>query len=95
MISAFKTWRRAKLALISQKSRLAVAIRYALSRWEGLTLLLDDDGMHSKTTRSKGLRLAPNVERMPWVWLNKILAIAPYLTATVGLALDYSLSIET
>jgi hypothetical protein len=33
---------RAKLALISQKSKLAVAIRYALSRWEGLTLFIDD-----------------------------------------------------
>jgi hypothetical protein len=28
--------------LISQKSKLAEAIRYALSRWEGLTLFVDD-----------------------------------------------------
>jgi transposase len=35
-------WLRAKLALISQKSKLAEAIRYALSRWEGLTRFLDD-----------------------------------------------------
>jgi len=27
----------AKLALISQKTKLAEAIRYALSRWKGLT----------------------------------------------------------
>ena len=33
---------RAKLALISQKSKLAEAIRYALSRWEGLTRFIDD-----------------------------------------------------
>ena len=35
-------WLRAKLALVSQKSKLAEAIRYALSRWEGLTRFLDD-----------------------------------------------------
>jgi hypothetical protein len=33
---------RAKLGLISQKSKLAEAIRYALSRWEGLTRFIDD-----------------------------------------------------
>jgi transposase len=37
--------RRAKLALVSQKSKLAAAIRYALSRWEGLTLIIDDGGI--------------------------------------------------
>jgi transposase len=31
-----------KLSLISQKTKLAEAIRYALSRWEGLSLFLDD-----------------------------------------------------
>jgi transposase len=31
-----------KLGLISQKSKLAEAIRYALSRWEGLTRFVDD-----------------------------------------------------
>ena len=35
-------WLRAKLGLISQKSKLAEAIRYALSRWEGLTRFIDD-----------------------------------------------------
>ena len=33
---------RAKLALISQKTKLARAIRYALTRWNGLTRFLDD-----------------------------------------------------
>src|ERR1700724_1634666 len=42
LIDALEPWLRAKLALISQKSKLAVAIRYALSRWEGLTLFIDD-----------------------------------------------------
>jgi transposase len=35
-------WLRAKLALISQKTKLTEAIRYALSRWQGLTRFLDD-----------------------------------------------------
>jgi transposase len=30
-------WHRVNLGLISQKSKLANAIRYALSRWEGLS----------------------------------------------------------
>ena len=38
----FEPWLRAKLPLISQKSKLAEAIRYALSRWEGLTRFIDD-----------------------------------------------------
>ena len=33
---------RDKLTTISQKTKLAEAIRYALSRWKGLTLFLDD-----------------------------------------------------
>jgi len=33
---------RAKLALISQKTKLAEAIRYALSSWDGLTRFLND-----------------------------------------------------
>ncbi len=35
-------WLRAKLTTISQKTKLAEAIRYALSRWAGLTLFLED-----------------------------------------------------
>ncbi|MBV9558115.1 MAG: IS66 family transposase [Pseudolabrys sp.] len=35
-------WLHGKLALISRKSKLADAIRYALSRWEGLTCFIDD-----------------------------------------------------
>jgi transposase len=42
IIDEFEPWLRAKLALISQKTKLAEAIRYALSRWEGLTRFLDD-----------------------------------------------------
>jgi transposase len=42
LIEAFEPWLREKLQLISQKSKLAEAIRYALSRWAGLSLFLDD-----------------------------------------------------
>jgi transposase len=42
LIEAFEPWLREKLALVSQKSKLAEAIRYALSRWVGLRLFLDD-----------------------------------------------------
>jgi transposase len=40
--NAFEPWLTAKLASISQKTKLAEAIRYALSRWDGLTRFLDD-----------------------------------------------------
>lgn len=42
MIDEFEPWLRARLALISQKTKLAEAIRYALSRWQGLTRFIDD-----------------------------------------------------
>src|SRR6478609_9306368 len=42
LANAFELWLRAKLGLISQKGKLAEAIRYALSRWEGLTRFIDD-----------------------------------------------------
>ncbi|AZG76614.1 IS66 family transposase [Methylocystis rosea] len=42
IVDALKPWLREKLALISQKTKLAEAIRYALSRWDGLTRFIDD-----------------------------------------------------
>jgi transposase len=42
LLDAFEPWLRAKLDLISQKTKLAEAIRYALSRWTGLIRFLDD-----------------------------------------------------
>lgn len=42
IIDALDPWLREKLVLVSQKSKLAEAIRYALSRWKGLTRFLDD-----------------------------------------------------
>ena len=42
LVEAFQPWLREKLSLISQKTKLADAIRYALSRWAGLCLFLED-----------------------------------------------------
>jgi hypothetical protein len=42
ILEALEPWLREKLGLISQKSKLAEAIRYALSRWAGLSLFLSD-----------------------------------------------------
>ena len=42
ILDDLEPWLRAKLDLISQKTKLAEAIRYALSRWQGLTRFLDD-----------------------------------------------------
>src|SRR6478752_4729875 len=42
LAEAFERWLRARLALISQKGKLADAIRYALSRWAGLTRFIED-----------------------------------------------------
>ena len=42
IIDDLETWLRSKLELISQKTKLAEAIRYALSRWPGLISFIDD-----------------------------------------------------
>ena len=42
IIDALEPWLRGKLALVSQKNKLAEAIRYPLSRWAGLAHFLDD-----------------------------------------------------
>jgi hypothetical protein len=42
IVADLEPWLREKLGLISQKTKLAEAIRYTLSRWEGLTHYLDD-----------------------------------------------------
>jgi transposase len=42
ILEDLEPWLKTKLGLISQKTKLADAIRYALSRWEGLTRFIDD-----------------------------------------------------
>jgi len=42
ILAELEPWLCEKLGLISQKTKLAEAIRYTLSRWEGLSRFLDD-----------------------------------------------------
>ena len=42
MIEALEPWLRAKLTIANQKGKFSKAIRYALSRWEGLARFPDD-----------------------------------------------------
>lgn len=42
ILDELEPWLRTKLGLISQKTKLAEAIRYTLSRWQGLTRFIDD-----------------------------------------------------
>ncbi len=42
VLDAMEPWLRDKLLMISQKTKLAEAIRYALSHWEGLSRFVDD-----------------------------------------------------
>jgi transposase len=42
IVEALQIWLKAQLERVSQKGKLAEAIRYALARWEGLSLFLDD-----------------------------------------------------
>jgi len=42
LLEAMEPWLRTKLQTVSQKGKLADAIRYALARWEGLTRFVGD-----------------------------------------------------
>jgi len=42
LVDSLRVWLEAKLAVVSGKSKIAEAIRYALSRWDGLARFLDD-----------------------------------------------------
>jgi hypothetical protein len=42
LVDSLKPWLEAQLSIVSQKSTIAEAIRYALTRWSGLTRFLDD-----------------------------------------------------
>jgi transposase len=48
LADAFQKRLCTKRGLISEKGKLADAIRYALSRWKGLTRFLDDGRMPAK-----------------------------------------------
>ena len=42
LVDGLRLWLEARLAAVSGKSTIAVAIRYTLSRWDGLVRFLDD-----------------------------------------------------
>jgi transposase len=42
IVNDLKAWFETKLATVSQKSTIAEAIRYALSRWDGLSRFIED-----------------------------------------------------
>ncbi len=52
ILEALKPWLEHQLTLVSGKSRIATAIRYALSRWQGLSRFLGDAASSSTTTSS-------------------------------------------
>ncbi len=67
LLTALERFLGDKLALLSQKSTLAVAIRYATSRWAGLTLYVDDGRVANSTTpvpsKNKSLSRSVRFER--------------------------------
>ena len=68
LVEANEPWLREKLELISQKSKLAETIRYALSRWKGLTRFIDDGRVEIDSNvlaaRQTGLFLKPSRLRL-------------------------------
>ncbi len=81
LIVAFHAWLRDRLALISQKSKLAEVIRYGLSHWDGLTRFLDDGRIEidSNTVErsirpiTTGLSLCTSFSSVwkHWKWLRR------------------------
>ena len=64
LTDALEPWLRARLGLISQKSKFAEAIRYAVSRCEGLTRFIDDGRIeldNNTVERSICTPMAPNM----------------------------------
>lgn len=57
MIEALEAWLREKLADLSRMINLAEVIRHALSRWAGLSLLLNDERVEiDSNTVERGIR---------------------------------------
>ena len=57
LVDALRLWLEAQLAAVSGKSTIAAAIRYALSRWDGLARFLDDGRVELDTNAvERGIR---------------------------------------
>jgi hypothetical protein len=61
------TWLHATLAGVSKKSELAIAIRYALSRWATLTRYCDDGRIEIDNAAERSLRAIALV-RKNWLF---------------------------
>jgi transposase len=81
LVAEFEPWLREKLALLSRKSKLAQAIRYGLSHWDGLNRFLDDGRIEidSNTVErsirplATGLSLCTSFSSVwkHWKWLRR------------------------
>jgi transposase len=49
LVEEFKAWLETKLAAVSEKSTIAGAIRYGLTRWDGMVRFLDDGRIEMDT----------------------------------------------
>ncbi|MET3583696.1 hypothetical protein ABID19_006761 [Mesorhizobium robiniae] len=83
LLAEFEPWLREKLGLISQKTKLAEAIRYTLSRWEGLARFIDDGRIEidsnvvERSIRPIGKRCAKAPFPKSSLWLGRLLVGAP------------------
>ena len=55
IVAELEPWLREKLALLSRKSKLAQAIRYGLSHWDGLVRFLDDGRVEIELQHSRAI----------------------------------------
>jgi transposase len=90
ILDDLEPWLRAKLALISQKTKLAEAIRYALSRWAGLSRFVDDGRIEIGRVEMWRGYGRPNISvSAPFVWrclTNSTLAPSPHPARQTGRA---------
>src|SRR5258707_14767826 len=49
LVEKLKAWLETRLIAVSEKSTVAVAVRYGLSRWDGLVRFLDDGRIEMDT----------------------------------------------
>jgi transposase len=66
LLAELEPWLREKLALVSRKSKLAQAIRYALSHWDGLTRFLDDGRIEIDSGAAAHRRALSDGDRHSW-----------------------------
>lgn len=67
IVAALEPRLKEKLGLVSQKSKLAETIRYALSRWEGLGLFLDDGRVEIDSNTDR-LSIRVRSRSLPFTW---------------------------